>query len=215
MKKLAGPALIVLGGLALAVAVLLKVRVPVAWWNAIVSQWPTLLMSAGGLVVAAAGVVLRRRSVVRDEPSAAPLAPNRVVRPLPSWMLLAGLAVAAGVTWGAVQWLQHGVPTGGGNQVERSQLIDSIRTGLTIGAGVTGAFALLLAFRRQQLAERTQQATEYDAGEKRVTELYVKAVDQLGSAKAPVRLGGLYALERLARDCKNNGGSADQGRDAR
>ncbi|MFI6782104.1 hypothetical protein [Micromonospora sp. NPDC050276] len=52
--------------------------------------------------------------------------------------------------------------------------MESVRTGLTIGASVTAAFALLLAFRRQQLAERTQQATEYDAGEKRVTELYVK-----------------------------------------
>ena len=33
-----------------------------------------------------------------------------------------------------------------------------------------------------------------------VTELYTKAVEQLGSDKAPVRLGGLYALERLAQD---------------
>jgi hypothetical protein len=30
-----------------------------------------------------------------------------------------------------------------------------------------------------------------------VTDLYTKAVEQLGSDKAPVRLGGLYALERL------------------
>ncbi|MGC5306043.1 pentapeptide repeat-containing protein [Micromonospora zamorensis] len=88
-----------------------------------------------------------------------------------------------------------------GDRVERAKLrVESIRTGLTIGASVTAAFALLLAFRRQQLAERTQQATEYDAGEKRVTELYVKAADQLGSDKAPVRLAGLYALERLAQD---------------
>ncbi len=78
--------------------------------------------------------------------------------------------------------------------------MEGVRTGLAIGGAVTAGFALLLAFRRQQLAERTQQATEYDAGEKRVTELYVKAVDQLGSDKAPVRLGGLYALERLAQD---------------
>jgi hypothetical protein len=33
-----------------------------------------------------------------------------------------------------------------------------------------------------------------------VTELYTKAADQLGSDKAPVRLAGLYALERLAQD---------------
>ncbi|MEU7961729.1 pentapeptide repeat-containing protein [Micromonospora humida] len=50
------------------------------------------------------------------------------------------------------------------------------------------------------MAERSQQAIEYDAGEKRVTELYVKAAEQLGSDKAPVRLAGLYALERVAQD---------------
>ncbi|MEU3767893.1 hypothetical protein AB0E55_22815 [Amycolatopsis keratiniphila] len=31
-------------------------------------------------------------------------------------------------------------------------------------------------------------------------ELYTKAVEQLGSEKTPVQLGGLYALERLAQD---------------
>jgi uncharacterized protein YjbI with pentapeptide repeats len=39
---------------------------------------------------------------------------------------------------------------------------------------------------------------DHDATERRVTELYGKAADQLGSDKAPVRLAGLYALERLA-----------------
>ena len=42
--------------------------------------------------------------------------------------------------------------------------------------------------------------TDRDATERRITELYTKAVEQLGSDKAPVRLGGLYALERLAQD---------------
>jgi len=41
---------------------------------------------------------------------------------------------------------------------------------------------------------------ERDAIEWRITDLYGKAVDQLGSDKAPVQLGGLYALERLAQD---------------
>jgi uncharacterized protein YjbI with pentapeptide repeats len=42
--------------------------------------------------------------------------------------------------------------------------------------------------------------TDLDATERRITELYAKAVEQLGNDKAPVRLGGLYALERLAQD---------------
>jgi hypothetical protein len=49
-------------------------------------------------------------------------------------------------------------------------------------------------------AERVAEATERDAAARRVTELYSKSVEQLGSDKAAVRLGGLYALERLAQD---------------
>jgi hypothetical protein len=44
------------------------------------------------------------------------------------------------------------------------------------------------------------KATERDAREQRITELYTRAVDQLGNEKAPVRLGDLHALERLAQN---------------
>lgn len=52
----------------------------------------------------------------------------------------------------------------------------------------------------RQRAERISDATERDAAARRVTELYAMAAEQLGSEKAPVRLAGLYALERLAQD---------------
>jgi uncharacterized protein YjbI with pentapeptide repeats len=52
----------------------------------------------------------------------------------------------------------------------------------------------------QQHQRRLAELTELDATERRVTELYTRAVDQLGSDRAAVRLGGLYALERLAQD---------------
>jgi uncharacterized protein YjbI with pentapeptide repeats len=51
----------------------------------------------------------------------------------------------------------------------------------------------------QRHQDRLARITEFDATERRVTELFAKAVDHLGSAKAAVRLGGLYGLERLAR----------------
>jgi hypothetical protein len=76
----------------------------------------------------------------------------------------------------------------------------ALRTALTIGAGAAGAAALLLAGRRQVHPEEAAAAIELDARERRITELYIKAVDQLGSGEAPVRLGGLHALERLAQD---------------
>ncbi|MGH3749699.1 MAG: pentapeptide repeat-containing protein, partial [Micromonosporaceae bacterium] len=46
--------------------------------------------------------------------------------------------------------------------------------------------------------ERLARTTEHDASERRVTELFTSAVEHLGNDKAAVRLGGLYALERLA-----------------
>ncbi|WP_207934351.1 hypothetical protein [Actinomadura sp. KC06] len=96
--------------------------------------------------------------------------------------------------------------------------MDAIKTGLSIGVGTGGTVALLLAMRRQGLSEREQahreevavttqthaervaSASEHDVAERRVTELYTAAADRFGSDKAPVRLAGLYALERLAQD---------------
>jgi hypothetical protein len=75
--------------------------------------------------------------------------------------------------------------------------IEVLKTGFTIGAGIGGVVALALAGRRQWVTERANQASEHDASERRITELYTRAVDQLGSEQAAVRLGGLYALERL------------------
>ncbi|WP_052408009.1 pentapeptide repeat-containing protein [Allokutzneria albata] len=49
-------------------------------------------------------------------------------------------------------------------------------------------------------AARVADTTEFDAAARRVTELYSTSVGQLGSEHAAVRLGGMYALERLAQD---------------
>lgn len=92
--------------------------------------------------------------------------------------------------------------------------IEAIKYGLGVIASGGALAALLLALRRQRLAERSHELairaqelatrahehTESDAAERRVTELYSKAVEQLGSDKAAVRLGGLYSLERVAQN---------------
>nr|WP_092530913.1 pentapeptide repeat-containing protein [Amycolatopsis arida] len=78
--------------------------------------------------------------------------------------------------------------------------LDVIRTAASIVVGTGGAAALLLAARRQRATELDLRQRDHDAAERRITELYGKAADQLGSDKAPVRLAGLYALERLAQD---------------
>ncbi|MFI9407768.1 pentapeptide repeat-containing protein [Nocardia sp. NPDC052316] len=52
----------------------------------------------------------------------------------------------------------------------------------------------------QAARDRATAISEYDATERRVTDLFAKAVEHLGSDDAPVRLGGIYALERLAHN---------------
>ncbi|MCM0673603.1 pentapeptide repeat-containing protein [Micromonospora phytophila] len=85
--------------------------------------------------------------------------------------------------------------------VERAKLqIEAIKYGIGAVAAGGAAAALLLAVRRQRFSEHAHEHTVSDAAERRVTELYTKAVEQLGSNDAAVRLGGLYALERLAQD---------------
>ena len=87
---------------------------------------------------------------------------------------------------------------GGGTPADSARL-DALRTAASIVVGTGGAAALLLAARRQRWAELDLEQKEHDATERRVTEMYSRAADQLGSDKAPVRLAGLYALERLAQ----------------
>lgn len=60
---------------------------------------------------------------------------------------------------------------------------------LTLGAGVLAAGALLFTARNFALSREGQ-----------VTDRYAKAIEQLGSDKLDVRIGGIYAFERVARD---------------
>ncbi|OLR92594.1 pentapeptide repeat-containing protein [Actinokineospora bangkokensis] len=130
-------------------------------------------------------------------------------------VLTAGVVVA--LWWAGTRGLE-------GKELVTARL-DALKTGLGIGIGGGGLFGLYLAWRRQrsteadldnreralahqqQVAARTEAhqervatATEFDAAARRITDLYTKAVEQLGNTNAPVRLGGLYALERLAQD---------------
>lgn len=82
--------------------------------------------------------------------------------------------------------------------------LEAIKVAGTIVVAAGGLVALWLAARKQRSTEleldrqlRADAASQLDAAERRITELYTKAADQLGSEKAPVRLAGLYALERV------------------
>ncbi len=60
---------------------------------------------------------------------------------------------------------------------------------LTLGAGLFAAGALTYTALNFRLSREGQ-----------VTDRYTKAIEQLGSDKLDVRIGGIYALERIARD---------------
>lgn len=82
--------------------------------------------------------------------------------------------------------------------------LEAVKVSGTVVVAAGGLVALWLAARKQRSTElelsrqyQADQASQLDAAERRITELYTKAADQLGSDKAPVRLAGLYALERV------------------
>ncbi len=86
-----------------------------------------------------------------------------------------------------------------------SMRLDAVKVASATAIGGGGLFALYLTARRQrtqelELDQRRDEFrhTEKDAVERRITELYSKSVEQLGSDKASIRLGAMYALERLA-----------------
>ncbi|MEV4657532.1 pentapeptide repeat-containing protein [Micromonospora sp. NPDC049301] len=165
-----------------------------------------------------------------DEPT------ERQLRVMPWWLVLVGLLVAAALGWLVLDLLLTEADRASQPDTRATLRIDAIRTGLTVVAGTGGGLALLLAARRQWIAERAQRhqetvaardqahrdrvqahaesvaeaaqrhqerqsgAAEHDAAERRLTELYTRAVELLGNDSAAVRLGGLHALERLGQD---------------
>ncbi|MEV4316481.1 pentapeptide repeat-containing protein [Actinocrispum sp. NPDC049592] len=73
------------------------------------------------------------------------------------------------------------------------------RTAVLVGVLVGAAMGLLLVGRHFWRVEQATDAREHDMNERRSYEAYARAAEQLGSTAAPVRLAGLYALERMAQ----------------
>lgn len=140
--------------------------------------------------------------------------PRPVLLPISPWKIIAGGATVLVVITAVVIVLWWAATRGlTGSELVTARL-DALKVGLSLGVGSGGLFALYLTWRRQRAIEaeldnrertflhQLQVAADAstDAAERRVTELYSKAVEQLGADKAPVRLGGLYSLERLAQN---------------
>ncbi|GAB2957305.1 pentapeptide repeat-containing protein [Saccharothrix stipae] len=128
------------------------------------------------------------------------------------WMALLASSVATATVVAVVALWWAGTSGLTGHELITARF-DAVKIGLSMGLGGGGVLALYLAWRRQRSIEiglrqkdlehrhqeRVAEITENDARQRRITELYTKAADQLGSADAAVRLAGLYALQRLGQ----------------
>lgn len=165
------------------------------------------------------------RTTAKEQTDERPLKPMQWTTAAAVVLVTIGVAGAVAL-WIANYWANgHTAQLSPTDPAAVSVRLDVIKTALTVAAALGAGATLLLGLRRQSITERAQQQTERaqrvieemqqltlraseesqrhareDAAERRITDLYVAAVEQLGSDKAPVRLGGLYALERLGND---------------
>jgi Pentapeptide repeats (8 copies) len=136
-------------------------------------------------------------------PNVLPVLKHRLGWPRAIGSLLGGIAAVAlmlAIAWllfvPAADWLAH--HDVGSAQGPRLQAARDAARGqlLALGAGLLAAGALVLTARNLTLARRTVELTE----QRQATGRYATAIEQLGSDKLDVRIGGIYALERIARD---------------
>ena len=125
---------------------------------------------------------------------------RRAAGPRARWLIgAAAVALALVIVWALLvpgaDWLaRHDIGSGTGSLAAAR---DAARGRLlTLGAGLLAAGALLFTARNFALSRRTFELTEQG----QVTDRFTKAIEQLGSDKLDVRIGGIYALERIARD---------------
>jgi hypothetical protein len=113
---------------------------------------------------------------------------------------IAGLAVLAGSAW--LLWHGLGSPSVKANApMTTSDELDLVRIGLVVTGGVGGLVALVVAYRRQRLAEDANMRevmAHRQENYKLFNELYTDTATLLGDNAAPVRQAGIYGMARLA-----------------
>jgi hypothetical protein len=111
------------------------------------------------------------------------------------WLLagLAALVVVLACVLALPQWLverELGASTRTLTAAERAKAINDVRTTLLQGVGGAAVLVGVLFTYRQLHTSREGQ----------ITERFSRAVEHLGSDKEDVQLGGIYTLERIAKD---------------
>ncbi|MBN2355994.1 pentapeptide repeat-containing protein [candidate division KSB1 bacterium] len=73
---------------------------------------------------------------------------------------------------------------------------NAVKTIFQMVGGLIVIFGLYLTYRRIRASEKNVEVLQ----DQQVTERFTRAIEQLGSEKLEVRLGAIYALERIAKD---------------
>ncbi|MEU4411502.1 pentapeptide repeat-containing protein [Streptosporangium sp. NPDC023963] len=123
-------------------------------------------------------------------------------------LAILGVVLVAGLTWvlgpGAAWVLEHFDRVHGLAGKDLAAALDAIRgRALTIATGLIALVAVYYTARNAATARRAFELSEQGhrlSEQGQVTDRYTKAIEQLGSDKLDIRLGGIYALERIARD---------------
>lgn len=151
-------------------------------------DWVAVAVIVGGLVF------LRRRIVALGRRASAAARKRPVLWSVP--LVLLGLLVA----WKGPEW-QLASRAASLPPDRYLELQNSYRA--TIVQALGGLFLLLGLYLTWRRVTATEQQVVI-AGEGQITERFTRAIEQLGSEKLAVRLGGIYALERIARDSERD-----------
>jgi hypothetical protein len=112
--------------------------------------------------------------------------------------MLLGIVILVLIIWFLPYWQ---VPVSGLSLKDRLHQINEYRRTLAqIVGGIAGGFLALIGLYIAWVRSKALRDQAEVAREQQLTDLYVKAVEQLGSENLQIRLGGIYALERIARE---------------
>jgi uncharacterized protein YjbI with pentapeptide repeats len=139
------------------------------------------------------------------------------VRKWPGWNRLARGAGILALTLGApfALWRVPKWQVADFKNLTREQRFDRENEARKTLAQIIGGIAVLLGayytWRNIKNAERSQLENQKTAQETlrislegQITDRFTKAIEQLGSDRLEIRLGGIYALERIARDSERD-----------
>ena len=114
--------------------------------------------------------------------------------------VVAAVALVVAVIWPFTDLIAAhdvGTITGPSRAFHLQAAREAVRTQLlTLGAGLFAAGALVYTARNFTLSRRQLELTEQG----QVSDRYAKGIEQLGFGELDVRIGAIYALERVTRD---------------